>query len=85
MSEKLQRDILQDIARVLREVKDDFNREVTLDSDIREMDLDSLDTINFLFSLEELFNVTLDFELVEKEGLAKISKLIDYIIDNTAS
>lgn len=70
------------IAEVL---KSKFNVERTLngDTNINDIGLDSLDIINFLFSIEEATGVKVPDQAIADEGLETISQFADYVDRNS--
>jgi len=71
--------ILKHLQEILASVKDGFSKELTAEDDIRELDLDSLDIINFLFSIEESYGFSLSFEEVEEKNLFTMGSLAEHI------
>lgn len=79
---KSQEIILKEIKSILADVKDGFDKTLLIEDDITKFDLDSLDIINFLFSLEEKFGIKIDMNIVEEMDLFKLINLVEYIINN---
>jgi len=67
--------MLEKITEVLREYKDDPDLEVTEQSTFLELELDSLDTVELVMSLEEEFSVTIEMN----ENIKSVGELIEVI------
>ena len=67
--------MLEKITEVLREYKDDPDLEVTEESTFSELELDSLDTVELVMSLEEEFSVTIEMN----ENIQSVGELIKVI------
>jgi len=67
--------MLDKITELLREYKSDPNLEVTEESTFMEMELDSLDTVELVMSLEEEFEVTIEMS----ENIQSVGDLIKLI------
>ena len=67
--------MLEKITEILREYKDDPELEVTELSTFAEMELDSLDTVELVMSLEEEFSVTIEMD----ENIKSVGDLINII------
>ena len=55
------------------------DQEITLETDLIEMGLDSLDIINFLFQIEELFGISVPEEDFEDKSLKVVGNMVDYL------
>lgn len=55
------------------------DEEITTDTNIVEL-VDSLDIMNYIFFLEEKFNIQISDEQVENESILVISNTIDLIL-----
>ena len=69
--------MLEKITEILREYKSDPDLEVTEQSTFAEMELDSLDTVELVMSLEEEFSVTIEMN----ENIQSVGDLIKIIQD----
>jgi len=69
--------MLEKITEVLREYKDDPDLEVTEQSTFLELELDSLDTVELVMTLEEEFSVTIEMN----ENIQSVGELIKVIED----
>jgi len=69
--------MLEKITEILREYKSDPELEVTEQSTFAEMELDSLDTVELVMSLEEEFSVTIEMN----ENIQSVGDLIKIIQD----
>ena len=67
--------MLEKITEILREYKSDPELEVTEQSTFAEMELDSLDTVELVMSLEEEFSVTIEMN----ENIQSVGDLIKII------
>jgi len=67
--------MLEKITEILREYKSDPDLEVTEQSTFAEMELDSLDTVELVMSLEEEFSVTIEMN----ENIQSVGDLIKII------
>jgi acyl carrier protein len=54
-------------------------QEITLETDLLEMGLDSLDIINLLFQIEESFGVSVPEEDFEDKNLKVLGNMVDYL------
>ena len=57
------------------------NKEVTLDSNLKELGLDSLDVVDLLMEMEEQFEI--EFENEEMLSLKLVSDVVDTIVKKT--
>ncbi len=62
-------------------LRDKFKVKAALapDTKLDEMGLDSLDVINFLFSLEEAVGVKIPDEALDQEKLQTLAEIADYV------
>jgi len=67
--------MLEKITEILRDYKGDPDLEVTEQSTFAEMELDSLDTVELVMSLEEEFDVTIEMN----ENIKSVGDLIKII------
>jgi acyl carrier protein len=72
------------IIQILREIRTDlsdhdFERVNGSTSIINEINLSSLQMINFMFRIEEEFNVEIDFDSLDISKMNSISSLCDFI------
>lgn len=69
------------LACIIDILRDKFNAGDGLGADTKlsEAGLDSLDTINFLFSLEEEIGVAIPDEAFVEESLETLGQLADYV------
>jgi len=70
--------MLEKITEILRDYKSDPTLEVTEASTFAEMELDSLDTVELVMSLEEEFSVTIEMS----ENIQSVGDLIK-VIENS--
>lgn len=68
-------DTMTEILRSKFKVK----KPLTASSNINEIGIDSLDVINFLYSLEEVFGVTIPDEAIAAEKLETLDDFARYI------
>ena len=57
------------------------NKEITLDSTLKELGLDSLDVVDLLMEMEEQFEI--EFENEEMLSLKLVSDVVDTIVKKT--
>lgn len=57
------------------------NKEITLDSNLKELGLDSLDVVDLLMEMEEQFEI--EFENEEMLSLKLVSDVVDTIVKKT--
>jgi len=69
--------MLEKITEVLRDYKDDPDLEVSEESTFMELELDSLDTVELVMTLEEEFSVTIEMN----ENIQSVGELIKVIED----
>ena len=67
--------MLEKIAAILKEHKDDDSLVITEETTFEELGLDSLDTLQLVTQVEEEFDVTLEFT----EPLKTVGELIEMI------
>ena len=67
--------MLEKIAEILRDYKSEPDLEVTAQSTFADMELDSLDTVELVMSLEEEFSVTIEMS----ENIQSVGDLIKII------
>jgi len=67
--------MLEKITEILRDYKGDPDLEVTEQSTFAQMELDSLDTVELVMSLEEEFDVTIEMN----ENIQSVGDLIKII------
>ena len=67
--------MLEKITEILRDYKGDPELEVTAESTFAEMELDSLDTVELVMSLEEEFSITIEMN----ENIRSVGDLIKII------
>ncbi len=74
------------LAVVLEVLKEKFDIEEGLNGEtkLKDSGLDSLDTINFLFSLEEETGVSIPDEAIVDEPLETLGQLAEYIAGKKA-
>jgi len=70
--------MLTKITEILRDYKGDTELEVTEESTFTEMELDSLDTVELVMSLEEEFSVSIEMD----ENIKTVGALMKAIQDN---
>lgn len=73
--------ILDILGGIIKEVKEGFDRAVGHEDDIRELGMDSLDIVNYLFSIEERFNISLPMDDVEEKKLFVLGRMVNYLRD----
>lgn len=66
------------LCEILREVKK-LKQEVTREDDIRKLGLDSLDVINYLFSIEEKFGIDVPVETLDEKDLFTIGAMVAHL------
>jgi len=67
--------MLEKITEILRDYKDDPDLEVTEQSTFMDIELDSLDTVELIMSLEEEFSITIEMN----ENIKSIGDLMTVI------
>ena len=70
--------MLEKIAKVLKECKSNPNLEITAQTTFEELELDSLDTVELIMSLEDVFSITIEMS----EDIKSVGDLIK-IIEST--
>jgi|GEM_PF-1409969 acyl carrier protein len=71
-------EVFATLCEILREVKK-LNQEITREDDIRKLGLDSLDVINYLFSIEEKFGVNVPVETLDEKDLFTIGAMVGHL------
>lgn len=65
-----------------KEIKDEFNKTVKIDTIFREVGIDSIDLLNFVIKIEEKFNINFsDSELLKLNSVKDVVELIDQKIN----
>ena len=67
--------MLEKIAKILRDYKDDDTLEITETTTFADLELDSLDTVELIMSIEEEFDVNVEMS----ENIKSISDLMAII------
>lgn len=67
--------IFEEVVQILAEYKDMDPADIKLESDFRELGLDSLDTVEIVMSLEDKF----DIEIEMNENLKTVADLVKMI------
>jgi len=67
--------MLEKVTEVLRDYKGDPDLEVTAQSTFAELELDSLDTVELVMTLEEEFSVSIEMN----ENINSVGELIEVI------
>ena len=70
--------MLEDIAKILRDYKDDQNLVITEGTTFEELSLDSLDVVELVMKIEEDFKVSIEMD----EELKSVGKLVEAISAN---
>lgn len=70
--------MLEKIAKIIREYKQDENLEISESTTFSDLALDSLDTVEIVMSMEEQFNVAIEMD----EDIKTIGDLIRVIKKN---
>ncbi len=70
--------MLERVAKVLREYKGVEDLEVTLDTTLEELELDSLDTVELVMNLEEEFGISIELE----QGVKSVGDIVTLIEKN---
>ena len=72
---------LQGIQDILSE-KFELDATAALDMSFEDVGLDSLEIINFLFSVEEAYNVKIPDTVITNKTIETIGQLIDFVNEN---
>ncbi|MEV5892086.1 acyl carrier protein [Nonomuraea fuscirosea] len=78
-------DLLPQIKSMLAEALGDDRTAAELGDDadiIRELGMDSIQLINFLFMVEERFDVELDFDRLDIEGLYSVRAFCGFVLSH---
>lgn len=67
--------MLEKITEILRDYKDDPDLEVTAESTFTDMELDSLDTVELVMTIEEEYGITIEMD----ESIKAVGDLIKVI------
>lgn len=67
--------MLEKIAKIIKEYKDDDSLVITAQSTFEDLDLDSLDSVEIAMSLEEEFGVTIELN----ESIVTIGDIMNLI------
>ncbi|MCA1987560.1 MAG: phosphopantetheine-binding protein [Desulfarculus sp.] len=78
MSPLAEAEVFTALCEILREVKK-LKQDVTREDDIRKLGLDSLDVINYLFSIEEKFGIDVPVETLDEKDLFTIGAMVDHL------
>mgnify|MGYP005793653937 CR=1 FL=1 len=63
------------VAQVIAENRDMDVSEITMDTTFEDLQLDSLDTVDLVMSLEEIFDITIEMQ----EGLKSVGDVVNLI------
>lgn len=63
------------VAQVIAENRDMDVSEITMDTTFEDLQLDSLDTVDLVMSLEEVFDITIEMQ----EGLKSVGDVVNLI------
>lgn len=63
------------VAKVIAENRDMDVSEITMDTTFEDLQLDSLDTVDLVMSLEEVFDITIEMQ----EGLKSVGDVVNLI------
>lgn len=75
---------LEKIKGIIREVKP-VKSEITEKTDIRDLEMDSLDIMNYMFSIEDNFGVKIADEELEEKDLYIVENVIRFINDRSGN
>lgn len=79
MAKNLNNDeVLEKIKKLIKIINTN-EKDITMETDVRELKVDSLDLLNYLFSIEETFGIKIPNEAVEENNLFIVKSLIAYI------
>ncbi len=79
MAKNLNNDeVLEKIKKLIKIINTN-EKDITMETDVRELKVDSLDLLNYLFSIEETFSIKIPNEAVEENNLFIVKSLIAYI------
>ena len=67
--------MLETIAKIIRDYKEDQALEITAETTFEQLQLDSLDVVELVMSIEEAFSVTIEMG----EGLSSVGSLMEVI------
>ena len=56
---------------------------ITEETDIRELDMDSLETMEYLFAIDETFGKEISNDVFQGKELAVIGNLVAYLIESS--
>lgn len=80
MAKNLNNDeMLEKIKKLIKKIINTNEKDITMETDVRELKVDSLDLLNYLFSIEETFGIKIPNEAVEENNLFIVKSLIAYI------
>ena len=78
MAERSEPEVFAALCEIINEVKK-IDRPITREDDLRKLELDSLDVINYLFSVEERFEQTITVEMLEEKKLASVGAMAAHL------
>ncbi len=80
--------IRAELAGLIPEVDEDLGQfgesDISGKNIITEIGMDSLDTVKYLFLVEEKFGVHMPDEKIDELGLMNIDNLVEYLVENKA-
>jgi len=79
MAKNLNNDEMLEKIKKLIKIINTNEKDITMETDVRELKVDSLDLLNYLFSIEETFGIKIPNEAVEENNLFIVKSLIAYI------
>jgi acyl carrier protein len=73
------------VSSLIEKIVTEYNiskKDVSVDTDVLDLDVDSLDRMNYIFFLEEEFNLSVDENQIEKNGIFVIKNTAQLILEN---
>ena len=70
------------VAELIKKLKSAYKIKETLtdESDVMAFDLDSLDTMDYLFFLEDKYGITIEDDKIQKDGFLVVGNTAKYIL-----
>lgn len=72
------------VSSLINKIVDEYHvsrEDISVDTDVLDCDVDSLDRMNYVFFLEDEFNLSVEEDQIEKNGIFVIKNTAQLILD----
>ena len=70
--------LFQKVEKILKKSEFNVNKDIYYTMPVSDLELDSLDFINFVFKIEEINNVKIPNDFLDNNENLKLSELLEY-------